>query len=314
MGGGGGILDGQWAATPFALFLVQAVVIITLSRGLALLLRYVKQPAVVSEMIAGILLGPSALGRIPGFTDALFPASSLTILSVIAQVGLVLYLFTVGLELDPKTLKGDLRMSLWISAWGLLVPFIGAMMLAAGIWNDPQYSHTNFILMSLFLTTALGISALPVLARILAERSMLHTRLGGLSMSVAAIDDVAAWCLVAVLLTLVRSPTALGILWTALLAAGEILALIFIVRPLLAWLVRRNKDPQLSTETFLYICLILLIFSYIAEIIGLSALIGAFQVGLVIPRHGNVVHQLAEKLEAVTAAIFMVREHEQTLP
>lgn len=206
-------------------------------------------------------------------------------------MGIVLYLFTVGLELDPKTLKGDLKMSLWISAWGLLIPFIGAMMLAAGIYNNPDYSHTNFILMSLFLTTALGISALPVLARIMAERGMLLSRVGGLSMSVAAIDNVAAWCLVAVLLTLVRSPTAVGVLWTALLATGEILTLIFMVRPLLAWLVRRNQDPQLSTETFLYICLILLVFSDVAEYIGFSALIGAFQVGLVIPRHGLLLPQ-----------------------
>ena len=155
---------------------------------------------------------------------------------------------------------------MFISAWGIIVPFIGALLIALGIWSDPTFSNTSFGLMTLFLTCALGISALPVLARILAERRMLATRLGGLSMTVAAVDDVAAWVLLAILLTLVRSPTQIGILWTILLIIASQLLIFYAVRPLINWLVKKDAGhANLGADTFLYIMLVLIVCSYVAE-------------------------------------------------
>lgn len=259
-------------------------------------------------MLSGIIIGPTVLGRVPGFTDNLFPTKSLPIINVISSFGLVFFLFIVGLELDSDKLKADFKVSMFISFWGIFIPFLGSLLLAIPLWDNPNYSNTSYILLTIFLACALGISALPVLARILAERRMLTTRLGGLSMTVAAVDDVLAWVLLAILLTLVRSTSSLGILWTLLLTIGELLFMAFIVRPVIKWLVKKDAGhTHLSADTFLYICLVLIVCAYIAEIIGLSALIGAFQVGLLIPRASNLSHHISEKLEYFVVSILMVR-------
>jgi Kef-type K+ transport system membrane component KefB len=235
------------------------MVIIAFARFLSALLQYLRQPTVVAEMIAGILIGPTCLGRIPGFTENVFHASAKVVLSVVASIGLVFFLFLVGMELDTPTLRSDLRQSLLMSFSGVAVPGIVAFGLAWWLNGDPKFTNpevSSLLIMTLFLTVVLGISALPVLARILQERSILHTvpprndtkclsaslratlannpfaqRLGSMSMSVAAIDDIVAWVLLAVMLSLVSSTSKLGVLWVILLILLECLLIYFVVRP-----------------------------------------------------------------------------------
>jgi Kef-type K+ transport system membrane component KefB len=172
------LADGAWTTSDFTLFLIEAMVIIAFARFLSALLQYLRQPTVVAEMIAGILIGPTCLGRIPGFTENVFHASAKVVLSVVASIGLVFFLFLVGMELDTPTLRSDLRQSLLMSFSGIAVPGIVAFGLAWWLNGDPKFTNpevSSLLIMTLFLTVVLGISALPVLARILQERSILHT-------------------------------------------------------------------------------------------------------------------------------------------
>ena len=207
---------------------------------------------------------------------------------------------------------------------------------------EPQFSYptVSFGTLGLFLTCALGISALPVLARILSERRMLQSRLGGLSMTIAAVDDVMAWCLLAIVIAIVRANSQLEILWVLLLTVSEVLVMWcvrgagagrvcarnttrrrpglphrpplpyrprrFVVRPLIALLVRRGQAfSHLSADVFLLLCLILIACCWFTEVIGLSSLIGAFQVGLIIPRNSHLSESLSEKFEYFTVGILM---------
>lgn len=208
-------------------------------------------------------------------------------------------------QLDVDKLRADLRVSALVSAGGLILPF-GASLAVAALFMNDAYTNTSYIILAVFLTVVLGISALPVLARILSERRMLNTRLGGLSMAIAAVDDVIAWCLLAVVIAVSRSTNSLEILWTFLLALAELFIIAYVVRPLLKLLVRRSQgSTHVSAETFLILAIILVECSWFAEVIGLSALIGAFQVGLAIPRTSTLSHQLSERLEYFVVTILM---------
>jgi len=243
-------------------------------------------------MCAGIVLGPTVLGRIPGFSSTIFPTSSIPILQVISNFALVFFMFIVGLELDPEKLKADAVLAVRMSAGGILVPLFASCMLTFA-FRDPLYTNTSYINLALFLTCALGMSALPVLARILSERRMLTTRIGSLAMTVAAVDDIFAYALLAITLAVIRSSSQLGVLWTILLTIGEVVFVFGLVRPIIRWLVRRDAGhTTLAPDTFLVLSIILIICAYLAEVIGLSALIGAFQVGLIIPRNSNLSHHL----------------------
>lgn len=300
------ILEGAWAPDAVSLFFIQCVVILATARALTYALRLVRQPAVVAEMLGGIIIGPTVMGWVPGWSSQLFPASSLPVINVVANLGLVFFLFLVGLELDPARLRADLGASATISAFGILVPAAASGAFAAVLWNNAAYSTASPGVLFLFLTAVLGISALPVLARILADRRMLTTRLGSLAMSVAAVDDVLAWIIIALILALVASPTPIGILWTLLLILGELVLMFAVLRPLLARFVRRDAGhSEVSPDVFFFVILLLLAVAWLTEIIGMSALIGAFQLGLLIPRTSNLSHHLSEKFEALTITFFM---------
>ncbi len=231
----------------------------------------------------------------------------MSIISVVSAFGLVFFMFLVGLELDTDKVRRDLRMCISVSAAGLAVPAVASALLAI-LFTDPAYvsPSTSFGILTLFLTCALGISALPVLARILSERRMLQTRLGALSMCVAAVDDLFAWILLACMIAIVRAASSLDILWVFLLSIAECLLMWYVLRPLIALLVNRGQAfTHLSAEVFLFLCLVLIFAAWFTEAIGLSSLIGAFQVGLLIPRNSNLSHALVEKFEYFTVGILM---------
>jgi Kef-type K+ transport system membrane component KefB/nucleotide-binding universal stress UspA family protein len=285
--------------SPLALLIGQLVVIIAVARLLGALARRVHQPQVVAEMLAGILLGPSLLGLLaPAAQAALFPRSSLDVLGLVSQLGLILFMFLVGLEMDLGLLRGRGAASVAISHAGILVPFALGAALARAIHPTlaaPAVPLTSF---TLFLGAAMSVTAFSVLARILSERRLLRTRVGAVALTCAAVDDVTAWCILAFVGAAVR-PTAVGdAVWTTALAVLYTLAMLFAVRPFLARLAARGGDGDGPTQDVVAVTFVLLLLSSgVTEVIGVHALFGAFLMGAIVPRHAGFARALAEKLE-----------------
>src|ERR1051325_11620394 len=244
-----------------AVTLLQIVVILASGRALGVLLKRIGQPAVVGEIAAGILLGPSFFGRFaPDAFAFVFPAASLSALQTLSQVGLVLFMFLVGLEFAPELLRERKRNVVVISHVSILVPFLLGSALALYLYprlSDPAVPFRNF---ALFLGTAMSITACPVLARILTERDLLCTKLGSTAIGCAAVDDVTAWCILALVVLLVRAGSLASLAWQLALFALYVCAMIFAVRPLL------------RKATLLAALVLALASAWITETLGLHAL------------------------------------------
>lgn len=279
--------------------LIQILVIMAVARIIGWFFRKIHQPQVMGEMVAGILLGPSLFGWIaPGVSSALFPSESLGFLNSVSQVGLILFMFLVGLELDPQILKGRGHTALVTSHVSILAPFFLGTILALYLYprlSDDSVTFTNF---ALFLGTAMSITAFPVLARILSERKLLRTQMGAVAIACAAVDDVTGWCILAGVVLLVRSTDSSVSIWLNLAGVAlYILIMVFGVRPILKRLESRYEKRRAISQDMLAIILLLVIASsWVTESLGIHALFGAFLLGAVMPKHPAYVHTLSEKL------------------
>ncbi|HWN71623.1 MAG TPA: cation:proton antiporter, partial [Haliangium sp.] len=280
-------------------FIAQVVVIIIVSRLVGLGTRWIRQPMVIAEITAGILLGPSLLGwLLPEVSASLFEASSLGILKMVSQFGLVLFMFIIGLELDPALLRGRGRSSIAISHTSIVLPFVLGVLLA--IYLHPRYSDesVSFLAFALFLGSAMSITAFPVLARILSERRLLRTRVGSVTITCAAVDDVTAWCILAFVVAVARATGLASAVYTTLVALSYIAAMIWLVRPLLVRMAARVANRESMSQNLLAVVLIMLLASsWIAELIGIHALFGAFLFGAILPKGQGFTQALLEKLE-----------------
>jgi len=289
------------------LLIVQFIVIIGLSRFLGRGMRWMGQPLVIAEVLAGILLGPSLLGWIsPGAMETLFPAGSMPVLKMLSQVGLILFMFLIGLELDPKLLKGRGHASVVISHTSIVVPF--ALGAGAAYWfyprlSDPSVPFSSFVL---FMGVAMSITAFPVLARILTERRLMQSKVGALAITCAAVDDVTAWCLLAFVVSIVRATGPTQAAMTTLIALGYIAFMLGVLRPFLARLGARVASREGLNQNVMALTLLLLLASALAtELIGIHALFGAFLFGAIIPKEGGLAEGLAEKLEDVAVVLLL---------
>lgn len=287
--------------------LVQIAVILLVSRLLGGVTRALGQPLVVAEVLAGIVLGPSLLGWLwPGAMAALFPVGSLPVLKMLSQVGLVLFMFLIGLELDPKLLRGRTHSSIVISHTSILLPFLlGAL---AAWWLREAYAvpAVPFLAFMLFLGAAMSVTAFPVLARILSERHLLTSRVGAVTIACAAVDDVTAWCILAFVVAVARAQGAVQAVWTTGLALVFILAMVFAARPFLRRLGARVVDREGLTPTVVAVTLLLLLLSStVTELIGIHALFGAFLFGAILPKEGKLAESLADKLETVAVVLLL---------
>ncbi|RWR95124.1 cation/H+ antiporter 19 [Cinnamomum micranthum f. kanehirae] len=288
------------------LIILQICLVVVLTRGLAFLLKPLRQPRVIAEIIGGILLGPSALGRSEKFLHTVFPKQSLTVLDTIADIGLLFFLFLAGLELDMRALRRTGKKALCIALAGISLPFVmgigTSVVLRATI--SKHVSSTPFLV---FMGVALSITALPVLARILAELKLLTTDVGRIAMSAAAVNDVAAWILLALALALSsknRSP--IVSLWVLLTGAGFVAFMIVVVRPLLEFMARRSLDGEPIKE--IHICAtltIVLAAGFVTDAIGIHALFGPFIVGIVVPKDGPFAGVMIEKVEDLVSSLFL---------
>jgi Kef-type K+ transport system membrane component KefB len=283
-------------------------VILAAARCVGWVLRRLGQPQVVGEMVAGILLGPSLLGFLaPGLSDSLFPPESLGFLSAVSQLGVIVFMFLMGLEVDPGLLRSKGRTVLATSQAGILVPFALGCLL--GFFLHPRLSPPGVVQahFMMFMGTAMSITAFPVLARILSERRLMGTEVGTIALACAAAGDLVGWCLLAVVVLVVRSqglgPAAAWIpLWVLLLAA----ALWFVVRPLLGRVVDLYHRRGFLTNDLLALVLLLVLASaWASESAGVHALFGAFAVGVLMPRRTDFAHALKGKLQDLTVVLLL---------
>ena len=293
--------------SPLTLLIAQLVVIITCARLLGVLARKVHQPLVIAEIVAGVLLGPSLLGLVaPGVRDALFPAASLGILGMLSQLGLMLFMFLVGLEMDLGLLRGRGRAAVLISNAGIIAPFALGAVLAVyihPILGDPGVPFSSF---TLFMGAAMSITAFPVLARILTERRLLRSKVGALTITCAAVDDVTAWCILAFVVSIVRSTGVDQAVWTTVMAVLYILLMLLVIQRFLVRLAARGSDREGLTQNSVAITFVLLFLSsWTTELIGIHALFGAFLMGAIIPREGGFARALAEKLEDLVVIVLL---------
>lgn len=288
------------------LLIVQIILVVTFSRTLAFILKPLRQPRVIAEVIGGILLGPSAFGRSEKFLHTIFPARSMTVLDTMANIGLLFFLFLVGLELDIRAIRRTGKKSLGIALAGISLPFIlgiGTSIVLRATVNKGA-AHAPFLV---FMGVSLSITAFPVLARILAELKLLTTDVGRMAMSAAAVNDVAAWILLALAIALSGSNTSpLVSVWVLLCGSLFVVFAIFVLRPGLALMARRSPEGEPVKE--LYICITLslvLAAGFVTDIIGIHALFGAFVVGIVIPKDGPFAGVMIEKIEDIVSGLFL---------
>lgn len=302
------IADGDSAlGEPLTIFILQLIIIVTLSRVLAFFFKYLKQPPVIAEVVAGILLGPSAFGRSAAFKDTVFPDSSVhNSLTVVANIGLILFMYMVGLELDIKVLKKNAKSSMIIAFIALVVPFGMGMLVAVGLFNDLAESGVSFPSFALFVSVAYGITAFPVLARILTESRMLEDRVGSLALGAAAVEDVAAWILLAVSVAIAHAKSPLSGVWSMLILVGFIIFLFLVVRPVLVVVARRmTAEPHMNVPYIAFFLILVLGCAWFTENIGVHAIFGAFAMGIITPRENGFAVHISERVEDLTITLLL---------
>ncbi len=292
---------------PLATLLLQIITIIFTARTFGFLFNKMGQPTVIGEVVAGIFLGPSLLGMwFPEYTTFLFPKTSLPNLQFFSQIGLLLFMFVVGMELDLKVLRTKAKEAIVISHASIIIPFTLGMGLAYFLYIDFAPAHINFLSFSLFIGISMSITAFPVLARIIQERGMTKSKLGIMAITCAAIDDITAWCILAVVIAVVKAGSLVSALFTIVMAIGFVFIMLKLVRPFLKKLgeVYSNKET-LSLNIVAIIFGILLISAYVTEVIGIHALFGAFMAGVIMPPSYSFRRILIEKVEYVALGLLL---------
>ncbi|KAJ7977100.1 Cation/H(+) antiporter like [Quillaja saponaria] len=298
----------------FPLLIVQITLILVVSRFLAFLLKPLRQPKVIAEIVGGILLGPSAFGRNKKYMHRIFPSWSTPILESVASIGLLFFLFLVGLELDLSSIRRSSRRAFGIALAGISLPFVCGIGVAFVLRNTidgaDKVGYGQFLV---FMGVALSITAFPVLARILAELKLLTTQIGETAMAAAAFNDVAAWILLALAVALAgdgeggghKSP--LISIWVLLSGAGFVIFMMVVIRPGMKWVARRCS-PEHEVVDEAYICLTLagvMVSGFITDLIGIHSIFGAFVFGLTIPKNGEFADKLIQRIEDFVSGLLL---------
>lgn len=299
---------GSVLASDLSILILQVVIVLALSRLAAAILTRLYQPRVVGEMLAGILLGPSLLGWIaPRLSSFLFPGTSLPYLGALSQVGLIIFMFLVGLEVDVRELKGRGHAAILTSHVSISLPFFLAVMLSLFLYPRLATGGVSFPSFALFLGAAMSVTAFPVLARILMERGMLRSRLGTVAIACAAVDDVTGWWILAFIVLKVRAAQSAVPLWiTVTGVVGFVLVMVLGVRPLAKRLVRRFSEPELHAERILTPVLLLVFLSALStDALGVHRLLGAFLAGSIMPKEQRFVAFVRDRFHTVTVTLFL---------
>jgi Kef-type K+ transport system membrane component KefB len=290
------------------LLLSQVAVVLLAGQVVGRLLGRIGQPQVMGEMLAGLMLGPSLLGWVaPTAWAALFPASSLGYVNVLSQIGLVFFMFLVGLELDLGLLRGQGRLALITSHASIVVPFFLGSCLALLLYPRLSDDGVSFTAFALFMGAAMSVTAFPVLARMITEWGMIKTRLGTVAIASAAVSDVTAWGILAVVIVIARAsaaPTS-----TPLLIGGVALytaVMLTVVRWALRWLESALwRHGGLSRDMVAIVILVVVLSALATERLGIHAVFGGFMAGVVMPRHERLARPLLERFHDLMVILFL---------
>jgi Kef-type K+ transport system membrane component KefB/nucleotide-binding universal stress UspA family protein len=281
------------------LVLSEVLIVIGLSRLIGLAFKSIKQPLVIGEIVAGIMLGPSLFGLVaPHVSASLFPPETIPFLNVLSQVGLIFFMFLIGLELNPKYLSDQLEVAILTSHVSILVPFSLGTLLAVLLYPLVSNASVSFTAFALFLGAAMSITAFPVLARIITENNLQGTRLGTLALTCAAVDDVTAWCVLAVAIAVARTGNISGAIPTIFESIIYIGFMLTVGR----WFLERLAIYYRRTGRFSQLLLAVIYMAVVAsalitELIGIHLIFGAFLLGAAMPKNADLVRELAVKTE-----------------
>jgi Kef-type K+ transport system membrane component KefB len=292
---------------PLATLVLQIIAIILVSRFFGLLFNKIGQPTVIGEIVAGIILGPSVVGFFfPEMSGFIFPPESLPNLQFLSQVGLILFMFVIGMELDLKVIRNQAHDAVVISHASIVIPYFLGMALAYYLYDGFAPDNVSFLPFALFMGIAMSITAFPVLARVIQERDLTKTRLGSIAITCAAADDITAWCILAAVIAIVKAGTFLSALYTIALAIGYVLTMIFLVQPVLKRIGYVYSEKETISKTIVALAFIVLLASaYVAEIIGIHALFGAFLAGVIMPPNFSFRKIMTDKVEDLSLVLLL---------
>ena len=287
--------------------LLQVIIILATCRIVGVLFKKIGQPAVIGEIMAGIILGPSVLGYFaPQVSAFLFPESSLIYIKILSQFGLILFMYIIGMELDLSFVRKRFQDTVLISHASTIVPFCLGLLMALYIYKEYAYEETQFLTFAFFIGISLSITAFPVLARIIQERGMTRTHLGTISLASAANGDITAWCLLAAVVAYAQAGTMNSAIYNVLFSLAYIAVMVWAVRPVLRIIGDLHHNREVVSKPLVALMFfILLLSSYVTEILGLHALFGAFVAGMVMPENFKFRKILNEKIEDVSLSLFL---------
>jgi Kef-type K+ transport system membrane component KefB len=289
----------------FHLLMAMAAVIVV-GRLLAPVFRAVGQPPVIGEVIAGIVLGPSLLGRLsPDAFRYILPADVAPFLGIVAQLGVILYMFLVGLELNPDVVRQRVHAAVTTSLASILLPFALGWVLAVYLYPRFATSGVAFTHFALFVGVAMSITAFPVLARILTDRGMTRTELGALALSCAAVDDITAWCLLAFIVGVVQATAGGGVVLVILMTLAFIAFMFTVVRPIAVRVARQVEDRDPPHATIAMVVVAILAAALATEGIGVHAIFGAFLLGTVIPHDSRLARAIKGRFEDLVTILLL---------
>ncbi|MDX2270200.1 MAG: cation:proton antiporter [Bryobacter sp.] len=289
-------------------FLLQIATVIVTARFVGSIFRRFGQPQVVGEMVAGVLLGPSLLGwAAPALSAAIFPRGSIGYLETLSQIGLLLFMFLVGMEFNPRYLRNQGHTAVITSHASITAPFFLGSTLAIFLYPRLSDASVPFLEFALFMGVSMSITAFPVLARILAERELFKTKLGSIVLACAAVDDVTAWCILAYIVALVRAAEeSVPLKVKLIILASFILLMLFAVRPMLRRLEDHfTKRGRLSDDMMAVILCLLLASAIFTEFIGVHLLFGAFLFGAIMPKDGEFAEKVTERIHSMTVVLLL---------
>ena len=289
------------------ILLLQIIVILITCRLFGWLFAKMQQPTVIGEIVAGIVLGPSVLGHLlPSVSAFLFPLDSLQNINMLSQFGLILFMFAIGMELNITEVRQKLKETILISHTSTIFPFFLGMVTAYFLYNKYAYESTPFLSFALFVSIALSITAFPVLARIIQEKGLTKAHLGTISLASAANGDITAWCLLAVVVAIAQAGSMLSAIYNIGFSFIYLLLMFTVIRPFLRMIghIYHNKEV-VDKGLVAFMFLLLIVSSYLTEILGLHALFGAFVVGVVMPDNIKFRKIMTEKVEDVSLALFL---------
>ena len=286
--------------------LVALTTIMVTARLVGALFKRLHQPAVIGEVVGGILLGPSLLGRLsPEAAAVLLPAEAAPFLEVIAQLGVILYMFLVGLELDLRVLRSRVAITVAISVTSIIVPFALGAGMAWALFETLAPAGVGFTSFALFLGVSMSITAFPVLARILNDRGLQRTDMGIVALTCAAINDAIAWCLLAFVVGVTQSTTSAAV-QTVVLTAAYITLMLTVGRRAMATMVERfDNSPRIGERSLALVLVAVLLSAVATEFIGIHAIFGAFLIGAIIPHESVIARHVTERLEDIVRVMFL---------